>query len=1218
MNNIERFSIDVLNDLSVFQQNRLPAHAEINSFCMLPDMNQSINDSEELLKTSSPDGSKSEKAGSNPYNSLKSNRIINLNGEWNFKYAENPSYVQDGFETAETDCHSWDKIQVPGHIQLQGYDIPHYTNTAYPWDGKEAVERGRAPQEFNPTGMYVRYFAVPDQYVGKQLRISFQGVESAAAIWLNGNYVGYMENSFDPSEFDITSYVISGENKLAVEVFKWTAGSWCEDQDFFRFSGIYRSVYIYYVPEVHVEDIRIRTILDDVMQNAMLNVALKFSMPADHQKTQSGIVRLCLRDPADDDRIVYDFGDISIASQELTVTSENITAPKLWSAEKPNLYRLDVEVCSADGSVMETFSQNVGFRRFELKNKIMHINGQRIVFKGVNRHEFSSKTGRVVSDEELLQDIITMKQNNINAIRTCHYPDDVRIYDLCDRYGLYMIAENNMETHGTWIMRDPLNAVAIGNPLDGNGSSEASAGATGYRGFKETPLVDPSDSAPDGVIPGDDERWAPLLLDRVNSCYQRDKNHPSILIWSIGNESFGGPVLQKMTDLFHELDPGRLVHYEGLYHDRRYPGTSDIESQMYPPVSEIEAFLRAHHDKPFICCEYTHAMGNSCGAMHWYTDLANGNPYYQGGFIWDYIDQSLCAKNRYGEDYQAYGGDFGDRPSSYEFSGNGIVYGDDRTPSPKMQEVKYNYQNISIDIQDGKARVINRFLFTRTGEFDCVVSCLRDGIKIGEKKLEIDIAPGESSDKIDLPFFREETEPGDYTLRVSFLVREDQMPAPVSGGAQGNMPTAVPCVSYSGSGCVRAELPVSIPAGHEVAFGEWAYIHERRTDYLSDEFLCEEKKNVPMTDSGEGRDSSTVSSENGADVSKPSPLEIIPGEENIGVKGDDFSVLFSGNMGGIVSYIYKGKQLLDRVPRPNFWRAMTDNDRGAGNHMLYAQWKIASLYQEHRTPEFFANGGPEMGMQEDGCFFLKFRFILATNPPVTVMVTYVVKPDGRVTMKMDYEPPADAAFAPGVRTDGQDSLQDAGQVQGIQVDGQAFDPMAWMRELPEFGFMFTLDADYDRVKWFGLGPEETYADRKQGGKIGVYENVVMDNMARYLVPQECGNKEDVRYIQVTDENGDGLIFASETQPDPRDPKFTWSPLMCASALPYTPHELDNASHAYELPPVHHTIIRVAKAQMGVGGDDSWGAQVHPEYRLRVEDKLHFEVTFKGVIGSRTV
>ena len=445
--------------------------------------------------------------------------------------------------------------------------------------------------------------------------------------------MGYSEDSFTPSEFELTPYLKEGENKLAAQVFKWTSGSWCEDQDFFRFSGIYRDVYLYAIPEVHVEDLTIRTLLDDAFTKADLIVELK--------ATAAGKVRFTLSREGKEEATLEDALE---SGKAYVMKMEN---PLLWSAEEPNLYDLLIEVMDTEGKITEVIPQRVGFRRFEMKDSIMTLNGKRIVFKGVNRHEFSSRTGRNVSREELIKDLTTMKRNNINAIRTCHYPDAVGIYELCDEFGIYMIAENNMETHGSW--------DTVGESKD-------------YT----------------GVVPDNKPEWEGLLMDRINSTYQRDKNHPAILIWSCGNESFGGEVIYKMSELFRKLDPTRLVHYEGVFNDRRFNDTSDMESQMYTSAEDIKKFLENDRSKPFICCEYTHAMGNSCGGMHKYTDLTDTEPSYQGGFIWDYIDQSIYKKDRYGKEFQAYGGDFGERPTDYNFSGNGIVYGGERDESPKM------------------------------------------------------------------------------------------------------------------------------------------------------------------------------------------------------------------------------------------------------------------------------------------------------------------------------------------------------------------------------------------------------------------------------------------------------------------------------------------------------------------------------------------------------
>ena len=512
-----------------------------------------------------------------------------LNGLWKFQYARNYESAIPGFEAEEYNCKDWEDIYVPAHIQMEGYDVPQYANVQYPWEGHEEINPGEIPTHFNPTASYVKYFTVPEQMQGKRLFISFQGAESGLALWLNGKFVGYSEDSFTPSEFELTEYVKEGENKLAAQVFKWTASSWCEDQDFYRFSGIYRDVYLYTVPEVHVNDLRIRAIPDVSLASADFELTTK--------TWGKGQLKIVL---SKEGNVVLE--DVKEISDEDTF-SWKVDAPVLWSAEDPQLYDLELTVSDENGNVQEIIPQKVGFRRFEMKDGIMTLNGKRIVFKGVNRHEFSSVTGRHVSEEELRKDLTTMKLNNINAIRTCHYPDMSKIYELCDEYGLYMIDETNLESHGSWDVAEMT------------------------KDFTYT-------------VPYNKPEWLGMMLDRANSMYQRDKNHPAILIWSCGNESFGGKDIFEMSQLFRSEDPTRLVHYEGVFHDRSYNDTSDMESQMYPSVEAIKEFLAKDNSKPFICCEYTHAMGNSCGAMHKYTDLTDTEPKYQGGFIWDYIDQS--------------------------------------------------------------------------------------------------------------------------------------------------------------------------------------------------------------------------------------------------------------------------------------------------------------------------------------------------------------------------------------------------------------------------------------------------------------------------------------------------------------------------------------------------------------------------------------------------
>ena len=971
-----------------------------------------------------------------------------LNGLWKFHYARNYQSARPGFERTDYCCKSWDDIHVPAHIQMEGYDVPQYANVQYPWEGRDEIEPGEIPEYFNPVASYAKYFTVPERMKGRRLFISFQGAESGLALWLNGTFVGYSEDSFTPSEFELTDYLVEGENKLAAQVFKWTASSWCEDQDFYRFSGIYRDVYLYTVPKVHVRDLKICAIPDETLKKAAFDIRME--MMEGEKPEGKAVIRLAK-------------GEETVIAEELELDTEvkrswTVEEPALWSAEEPALYDLTIEIYDAAGALQEVIPEKVGFRRFEMKDHIMTLNGQRIVFKGVNRHEFSSVSGRHVSEAELRKDLETMKRNNINAIRTCHYPDGSLIYRLCDEYGLYLIDENNLETHGTW------DAVV----MTGDDSK---------------------------ALPNDRPEWLDLLLDRVNSTYQRDKNHPSILIWSCGNESYGGKDIYEMSQLFRKLDPNRLVHYEGVHHDRRYNDTSDIESQMYTSVEGIKEFLANDRSKPFICCEYTHAMGNSCGAMHKYTDLTDTEPLYQGGFIWDYIDQSIYKKNRYGREFQAYGGDFGERPTDYNFSGNGIVYGD-REPSPKMQEVKFNYQNITAEVGKMEVRVRNKNLFVNTDTFECRVTVARNGYVIRRAALETHVKPlGEETYALPVP---SETLPGEYTVTVSFHLRQDEIWA---------------------------------KRGHEAAFGQYVY------QIKKEEKVC-----------GKG-------------------VKVIRSLHNIGVRGDHFEVMFSVLSGGMVSYKYAGREMLKTVPKPNFWRAPVDNDCGNQMPARYAQWKIASMYISDKAPEDELFKMSVLEVQEGArSAAVSFTYNLCTIPAAQCRVSYEVFGDGRVKTTLTY------------------------------------DPVKELGDMPEFGMLFKLDADYDHVRWYGLGPAETYADRKKGAKLGIYENLVKDNMAAYLVPQECGNKEEVRYAEVTDRKGRGMRFEMTPENGP----------MCFSALPYTPHEMENAMHPFELPEVHYTVIRASKAQMGIAGDDSWGAKTHPEYLIDVSRKLEFSFTFCGI------
>lgn len=1027
---MSNFDSNIIKNPEIFEQNRLAAHSDHVCY------------KNELEKIKG-----------------KSSLRYDMNGLWKFAYAKNQSLAPCGFEAADYDCKGWDEIRVPAHIQMEGYDVPIYTNTTYPWEADESIKPGEVPEIFNPVASYVKYFTIPENMKNKRVCISFQGVESGFALWLNGHYVGYSEDTFDPSDFELTDYIVEGENKLAVRVWKWTSSSWCEDQDFYRFSGIFRDVFLYDVPCAHVEDLSVVPTLNDTFDEGTLSVSIK----ADGD----GIASVRLYELGDLSVEKYDRAkllleefDIELRNKEICEGSCNVKNPLLWSAEKPNLYEVKIIVKDTHGNETEFISQLAGFRRFEMVDGLMKLNGKRIVFKGVNRHEFSSITGRVPNRDEVIKDIVTMKKNNINAIRTSHYPDDSMLYELCDIYGIYMIAENNLESHGTWEAYN--------------------------KGYVDL----------DFVVPKDKPQWREMMLDRANSCYQRDKNHPAILIWSCGNESFGGKTIYEMSQLFRQLDKQRLVHYEGVFSDRSYNDTSDMESQMYTPAAGIEKFLAEHPEKPFICCEYTHAMGNSCGAMHKYTELSDREPRYQGGFIWDYIDQSIYKKDRYGKWFLTYGGDFGDRPTDGDFSGNGICYGGEREASPKMQEVKFNYQNISVDFDsDYIFTVTNKNLFVNTSVFDAFAILLADGNEVYRTRLQISVPPMEKA-SYEVP----------VTLKNSMIDVEKEY-----------------CIVVS---FVLKENTIWEKAGYEIAFGQHM-IKKPVSEYSCDK-----------------------------------SVELVVGNGNILVRGENFKALFSRMNLGMVSYVYGGVEMLpNTIPLPNFWRTPTNNDSGNMMPQRYAQWKIASMYVTTRQDQRFADTSPRVE-KNDNNIAITYTYFMPTTPQSSCEVTYRVFGDGTIETTLSY------------------------------------DPVKELGDMPEFGMMFKLDADYDTVKWYGLGPQETYEDRQHGGKYGVYENKVADNIAEYLVPQESGNKCRVRYAKVMDKKGRGMLFFGDE--------------LSFSALPYTPHELENAVHHFELPPVHYTVVRVAKKQMGVGGDDSWGAHTHPEYLIDASEKMEFTFCFRGI------
>ncbi len=974
-----------------------------------------------------------------------------LNGTWKFAYAENPEQRKIDFYKTESAEEGFDEIQVPGHIQLQGYGKCQYVNMMYPWDGRETVIPPQVPTKENPVGSYVTYFDLDEALQGKEVYLSFQGAESAIYVWVNGVFVGYSEDTFTPSEFLITPYVKEKGNKLAVEVYKSCSGSWLEDQDFWRFSGIFRDVFLYATPKLHVRDMKVTADYNYTDGSGCLGIEL--SLAGREEEFAGASAKVSLMN-TDDELVICE----AMSCENATLMIEKkLAAVTPWSAEVPYLYELCVELTDGNGTVIETAVTKVGFRTFELKDGVMCLNGKRIVFKGVDRHEFSAERGRSITEEDMLADILMMKRNNINAVRTSHYPNQTRWYELCDEYGIYVIDETNLETHGSW-MND-----------------------RGWAGGFACNL------------PGDLPEWRGAVLDRAKSMYERDKNHACVLIWSCGNESFCGENIAAMAEYFHRVDKRRLVHYEGVNWNRKYDYITDMESRMYAKPADIEAYLKDNPKKPYLSCEYMHAMGNSVGGMKLYTDLEEKYEQYQGGFIWDFIDQALYRTLENGKRVLAYGGDFEERPADWGFCTDGIVYAD-RKASPKMQEVKALYSNIKMEITDGVLTVKNRNLFADTTGYRFVVTLEKEGTVLSREEHALVIPAGEEvSVKIGAAF---PGVPGEYVYTASALLKEDTLYA---------------------------------EAGYEVCFAQEA------VKVAGD--AAEEADRVA--------------------VNRP---DIVYGDFCIGVRGEDFYVQFDKGQGGITSLVYHGEEYITRVPQVSFWRAFTDNDRGAGYQIFASRWELAGKYARYRRDLISWE-------EKDNCLELVFPYDAPITPAFTYKVIYKVYFDGKVEVRAEY---------PGVDTD---------------VD------------FPVFALDFKMKRKYENFRYYGLGPEENYIDRNFGGKLGVYESTAKENLSGYVNPQECGNRTGVRYVQVTDENGTGVRFASVEEP------------FEMSVLPYSAAELETAMHLEELKELSYTWVRLAAKQMGVGGDDSWGASVHKEFKIDPKEPMTLAFVISPVAGK---
>lgn len=1006
------FSVEKLSDPRFISENRVPPHSDHRWFASAEEAATGVSSFEQ-----------------------------SLNGLWRISYAPIYDDAPSGFENSSFDVSGWSEIPVPAHIQMHGFDVPQYVNTQYPWDGAETVAVGESPRRFNPVATYVKDFALDvEPQHGERVSVVFHGAESALVVWCNGVYVGFATDSFTPAEFDLTDLLVPGTNRLSAQVFKWSAQSWLEDQDFYRFSGLFRDVMLYRKPVVHLDDVLVRTTLADDFSGAELAVTVK----------QSGVGVISVS--------VSALGQI-LEGVQVTHLHDGmyvgwVPQPYLWSDENPFLYDVLIEVRDTTGNLAQVITQKVGFRSFGLEDGVFALNGQRVVFKGVNRHDFGLN-GRVVSRSETESDIIAMKRMGLNSVRTSHYPNNSYFYELCDQHGLLVIDEMNLESHGLWDRQR-------------------------YAGMADSEAV-----------PGDFPQWLPTLLERAENMLMRDRNHPSIVMWSCGNESYGGTNILAVADFFRDSDD-RPVHYEGAAWDPRYRETTDVHSEMYTPASKVEQYLAENRDKPMILCEFAHAMGNSFGAVHKYVDLAYREPLFQGGFIWDFADQAISMVDTHGREYFGYGGDNLEAPHDSDFCGNGIMFAD-HSPKPFVQEVKHVYRGIVTAVGEDQLIVENRFLFTDVDEFDCLVSLRFQGEVLEEQPLKVSVKPLRSA-SVQLPFLLPE-QAGEYTIDVRYTLKADT------------------------SWAVK---------GHEVAWDQGIF----------------------------------VVSGVAAEVTHQNPPEIIFGIHNVGVRGSNFAALFSRLSGGLVSYRFGGfdpeHEMLRGKPMPNFWHALTSNERGWNAGAEAGQWLLASSYATSVR-------GPEQPFVEvhEGFVELGFRYQLPTTPESLCDVKYRVSNDGTVQVSVTVEPGS-----------------------GLPA-------------MPEFGMQLEVDPRFDTMTWYGEGPEECYVDRRLGARVDLYSVDVKDQLTQYLRPQEAGSRTGVRWAELTDLDGRGL-------------RFEHSQHMEFSALLWTPLEVENSNHHTELPPSNRIVVRPALMRRGVAGDDAWGARTHDEFNLPTGTPLSFTFSFIGV------
>lgn len=955
------------------------------------------------------------------YTDSDGQRRISLDGIWKFKYFRNDSLCPSNIHTASLQNPS--EIEVPGSWELQGFDAPIYTDTRYPFPANPPF----LPSDYNPVGVYQRNLSIPDNWKNLDIFLEFQGVESAYYVWLNNEFIGYAEDSRLPSVFKITGKAKKGNNRLTVKVYRYSDGSYLEGQDYWKYSGIERSVSLTARPKSRIADFSIESPLVNAYRDGDMNLSFKM-----HAPTQGDRVEVKLYDG--NTPLWSDSHTVATASDSIINFRHLVENAKPWNAENPNLYLLTVIHRDASGREKESFTHPFGFRTVEMRGGQQLINGCAVLFRGVNRHEHDAVKGRTITVESMLTDIALMKRSNLNSVRNCHYPNNWQWYELCGEYGLYLIDEANIESHGM-------------------------------------------EAHPAGTL-ANMEGWDIPFMERMSRMIARDRNFTSVVTWSMGNESGYGKHFETLYDYAHAVDPSRPVQYEG----GGYNAKSDIYCPMYARIWALTRHVNQRDARPLIMCEYAHAMGNSVGNLQDYWDLIYKYDQLQGGFIWDWVDQTFEKKDDNGRKIWAFGGDMGFAGvvNDSNFCANGLVSAD-RLPHPHLAEVKRVLQYIHfrpLPFNSHRVEIANRHDFTGLEGYSLHWELLRDGLVVKKGDLDFpEVRPGKTGE-MEIPFGQTGTD-GEYMLTLRAFTRNEHG---------------------------------FIPAGHEVATAQWIL--------------------------------NSFSSYKCADGSEN--LKVSEQPDRILLEGGGSILTFSRSDGSLVSWKSRGKELLQSPMKPNFWRPLTDNDIPNGHLERCGIWKDAAAglaLESIRTVE-----------EKNG---LRGVDVMLSNAAVGVRMEMAYRLGADETLDVD------CRFIP---------------------DGRP------LPEMPRLGMTLTLPGVFDQMKWYGRGPGESYPDRLSSSLLGVYESSVWDQYHPYVRAQETGNHCDVRWMSLTDTDGDGLLVRGE------EPLNVGAWNFPQSDLEYVP-AMTERRHGGSIAPRDMVTLNIDHKMMGVGGDNTWGAQVHPEYTV---------------------